>query len=203
MTRIWQDRVAEVWAEPGKAGTGVVMGAEAVLTARHVIAGALHGGRVLARVVRPAGQTGDWVPMNVLAEDAGWDVALFGVSHGQGKAQAPAGPRWLVPSSSLPVVAGINLAGETGCETVGFPDSEVQHAEEGGSASSVRQSEQLTCSLLPAGQAKPPVTPDRPLLPRRWLPLNVDARGPALRPDGPACRELELFLPTGAWWQSW
>jgi len=31
---IWNDRLAEVWAEPGKAGAGVVIGAAAVLTAR-------------------------------------------------------------------------------------------------------------------------------------------------------------------------
>ena len=74
---IWDDRLAEVWAEPGKAGAGVVIGMAAVLTARHVVAGALDRGRILARVVKPGIRT-DWVPMTVLAEDADWDVALLG-----------------------------------------------------------------------------------------------------------------------------
>ena len=34
---IWDDRLAEVWAPPGKAGSGVVIGTCGVLTARHVI----------------------------------------------------------------------------------------------------------------------------------------------------------------------
>jgi hypothetical protein len=67
---IWDDRLAEVWAEPGRAGAGVVVGAAGVLTARHVVKGALNGGTVLARVVRPGVATADWVPMRVLAEDA-------------------------------------------------------------------------------------------------------------------------------------
>ena len=83
MTTIWDDRLAEVWAAPGKAGAGVVVGAAAVLTARHVVAGALDGGSILARVVRPGAVTADWVPMMVLAEDADWDVALLGVDHGE------------------------------------------------------------------------------------------------------------------------
>ena len=32
MAAIWDDRLAEVWAEPGRAGAGVVVGAAAVLT---------------------------------------------------------------------------------------------------------------------------------------------------------------------------
>lgn len=196
MTRIWQDRLAEVWAEPGKAGTGVVMGAGAVLTARHVVAGALQGGSVLARVVRPGALTADWVPMNVLAEDSRWDVALLGVRHGEGTADALAGSRWLIPSSSSPAVADLSPAGETGCETVGFPDSEVQRAGKSGSAPLVRQSEQLTCTLLPAGQAKPPVTPDRPL-PRRWLPLNVDGPRPGAEAGWAGMSGAGVILPDG------
>src|SRR3954452_7522370 len=60
---LWDDRLVEVWASPRSAGSGVLVGSDGVLTARHVIAGALAGGRVLARVVRPHGQVGAWVPM--------------------------------------------------------------------------------------------------------------------------------------------
>ena len=42
-----------------------MIGMAAVLTARHVVAGALDQGRILARVVKPGIRT-DWVPMTVL-----------------------------------------------------------------------------------------------------------------------------------------
>ena len=99
---IWDDRLAEVWADPGKAGTGVVIGATAVLTARHLVAGALNQGRILARVVRPGARAAHWVPMTVLAEDADWDVALLGVSDSNAGA-GDSGPQWLTPSSPSPV----------------------------------------------------------------------------------------------------
>ena len=55
---VWDDRLAEVWAEPSKAGAGVLVGAAAVLIVRHVVAGVLDHGRVLARVVTYTQGTG-------------------------------------------------------------------------------------------------------------------------------------------------
>jgi len=152
---LWGDRLAEVWAVPRRAGAGVVVGAGAVLTARHVVAGALGGGRVLARVVRPGAATADWVPMRVLAEDAGWDVALLGVDEEKAAAGGP-GARWLAPGSVSPVVVRLGTAAEPGCEAVGFPQAEVQRAPDGSPVGTVRQSEQMTGTLLPAGQGEAP-----------------------------------------------
>ncbi len=110
MAMIWDDRLAEVWAAPGRAGAGVVVGAAAVLTARHVVAGALDGGRVLARVVRPGALTAGWVPMPVLAEDADWDVALLGVGDGK-RGGGGSGPR---VAGTVVAVAGLCAAGYLG-----------------------------------------------------------------------------------------
>jgi hypothetical protein len=176
VTMIWDDRLAEVWAEPGNAGAGVVIGAAAVLTARHVVAGALDQGSVLARVARPGARTADWVPMTVLAEDADWDMALLGVSDGNADA-GDSGRRWLGPSSPSPVFVRLGTTAEHDCEAVGFPQTEVQHAADGSPVTTVRQSEQAVGTLLPGGQGKTPVNPERPL-PRRWIPFDVDGAAP-------------------------
>jgi TPR repeat protein len=176
MAAIWDDRLAEVWAAPGKAGSGVVIGTEMVLTARHVVAGALSDGDILSRVVKPGTVTADWVPMALLAEDEAWDVALLGVARDSGR-RDPSGPRWLKPLSPSPTFAGLGTSAERHCEAVGFPQSEVQRTPEGDPVAVVRQSEQLVGTLLPAGQAKRPVNPDRPL-PRRWMPFDVDGVTP-------------------------
>ena len=173
---LWDDRLAEVWAAPGSAGAGVAVGAAAVLTARHVVAGALDGGRVLARVVRPGAATADWVPMRVLAEDADWDVALLSVSYRDMAADESRG-RWLAPSSPSPVLVRLGTSAEHGCEVAGFPQAEVQRAPDGSLVSTVRQSEQVTGTLLPAGQGKAPVNPERPL-PRRWMPFDAEGSTP-------------------------
>ena len=177
MAAIWDDRLAEVWAAPGRAGAGVVVGATAVLTARHVVAGALDGGNILSRVVKPGAVTADWVPMTVLAEDRDWDVALLGVDHGSGGGDGGSGLEWLKPSSLPPVFVRPGTSAEHDCEAVGFPQSEVQHTPEGDLVATVRQSEQAVGTLLPAGQAKTPVTPERPL-PKRWMPLDVEGPAP-------------------------
>ena len=173
---IWDDRLAEVWADPGKAGTGVVIGATAVLTARHLVAGALNQGRILARVVRPGARAAHWVPMTVLAEDADWDVALLGVSDNNAGAGDP-GPQWLTPSSPSPVFVQLGTSAEHYCEAVGFPQAEVQHTPDGSPITTVRQSEHAVGRLTPAGQAKTPVSPERPL-PRRWIPFDVEGAAP-------------------------
>ncbi|HEV3292625.1 MAG TPA: trypsin-like peptidase domain-containing protein, partial [Streptosporangiaceae bacterium] len=173
---LWDDRLAEVWAAPRRAGAGVVVGAAAVLTARHVVAGALEGGRVLARVVRPGAATAGWVPMRVLAEDAYWDVALLGVDD-EKAAAGGAGARWLAPGSPSPVLVRLGTAAEHDCEMAGFPQAEVQRAPDGNPVSTVRQSEQVTGTLLPAGQGQAPVNPERPL-PRRWMPFDAGGSTP-------------------------
>jgi tetratricopeptide (TPR) repeat protein len=173
---LWDDRLAEVWAEPRRAGAGVVVGAAAVLTARHVVAGALDGGRVLARVVRPGAATAGWVPMRVLAEDADWDVALLGVSD-EKAAAGGSGARWLAPSSPSPVFVRLGTAAEHDCELAGFPQAEVQRAPDGSPVGTVRQSEQVTGTLLPAGQGQAPVNPER-LMPRRWMPFDTEGSTP-------------------------
>jgi len=173
MTSPWAERLAEVWASPGKAGSGVVVGDDGVLTARHVVAGALEGGETLARVVQPGPVTTPWTAMRVKWEDARWDLALLVVDSqvdgGDGRANAT----WRAPASPSPVVVRLGTAAERDCETVGFPDAEVQRGASGRPADAVRQSEQAVGTLLPAGQAKPPQHPNRPL-PSRWMPFDVD-----------------------------
>jgi tetratricopeptide (TPR) repeat protein len=192
---IWDDRLAEVWAEPGKAGAGVVIGAAAVLTARHVVAGALAGGRTLARVVRPGARTADWVPMTVLAEDADWDVALLGVSGRDADADN-SGPRWLGPSSTSPVFVRLGTSAEHDCEAVGFPQAEVQEALDGSAVTTVRQSEHAVGMVTPAGQAKAPVNPERPL-PRRWIPFDIEGPGPDAQTGWGGMSGAGVVLPDG------
>jgi hypothetical protein len=170
---LWDDRLAEVWAAPRRAGAGVVVGAAAVLTARHVVAGALDGGRVLVRV---------------LAEDADWDVALLAVSD-EKPAAGGSGARWLAPSSPSPVFVRLGTAAEPGCEMAGFPQAEVQRAPDGSPVSTVRQSEQVTGTVLPAGQGQAPVNPERPL-PRRWMPFDAEGSTPGTQAGGVACPVL-------------
>jgi TPR repeat protein len=179
MSAIWDDRLAEVWAAPGLAGAGVVVGAAAVLTARHLVVGAGGGGSILSRVIRPGAEAAGWVPMTALAEDEDWDVALLGVDD-QGLGDGGAWLEWLKPSSLPPVFVRLGTSAERDCEAVGFPQSEVQHTPDGDLAARVRQSEHVVGTLLPAGQAKKPVNPERPL-PRRWMPLDVEQSTPGIQ----------------------
>jgi len=177
MAAIWDDRLAEVWAAPGKAGAGVVVGDAAVLTARHVVAGALDGGNILSRVIRPGAAAAEWVPMTVLAEDGDWDVAVLGVADRSEAGGGDSRRQWLTPLSPPPVFVRLGTSAERDCEAVGFPQSEVQQTPDGDPVATVRQSEQVVGILLPAGQAKQPVNPKRPL-PRRWIALDVDESTP-------------------------
>ena len=156
---MWADRLAEVWAAPKHTGTGAVLAADLVVTARHVVAAALDGGAILARVVRPSVQLAGWIPMRALADDADWDIALLQVDP------APAGDaallatttEWEPPSSTVPAIVRLGVSAEPGCEAVGFPRSEIQRSPSGGPVPLVRQSEQATGTLLPAGHGKTPV----------------------------------------------
>lgn len=164
MGALWDDRLAEVWASPGRQGSGVVVGTRSVLTARHVVDGS--GGDVKARSVRRTGaRPGLWVPMHVVWEDPEWDLALLTVPDGEFSTV-----HWLVPTSSSPRIVRVGRRAESGCETVGFPDQEAQRTVPEGRI--VRQTEQVSGILLPSGQAKPPVGPGRPL-PRSWMPLDA------------------------------
>jgi TPR repeat protein len=189
-TRLWDDRLAEVWAAPGSAGAGVVIGSETVVTTRHVVAGAAGGGRILARVVRRGEPAAEWSRMVVLAEDPDWDVTLLGVDRadevtGSGLAAAAAsGPvagtrTWESPLSPSPVVVRLGTATERHCEAVGYPGSEVQNPDDD-HAARVRQPEQVSGTLRPAGQSKKPVHPARQL-PLQWLPLDVDGPVPKVQ----------------------
>src|ERR1017187_4651493 len=123
MGSIWDDRLAEVWAPPGKAGSGVVIGTCGVLTARHVIDAVATGaqtGPVLARVIR-RGSPPVWVPMRIAGEDPAWDLAVLHVDQ-----EAPEAGAWVRPVSGSPVVVTVGGSSERDCELVGFPDDEVQ-----------------------------------------------------------------------------
>lgn len=39
---LFADRLVQIWAEPGKVGTGVAVGARGILTARHIVEAALN-----------------------------------------------------------------------------------------------------------------------------------------------------------------
>jgi Trypsin-like peptidase domain len=176
MGSLWDDRLAEVWAPPGRAGSGVVLGAFGVLTARHVVAELADGataGQVLARVIR-RGSPPAWVPMRVVDSAPEWDLALLEVDQTRPEEAAA----WLRPASPSPAMVAVGGASEKSCEAVGFPDEEVQHPEAAaGPGEWVRQSEQLRGTLSPMGQAKPPVAPRRDL-PGEWMPLDADTSTP-------------------------
>jgi TPR repeat protein len=180
MAWLWEDRLAEVWAVPGKAGCGVAVGGSGVLTAHHVIAGAVKplgevdrpaAARVLARVVRPDSPTPGWVPMRVVADVAEWGLAVLEVDRSRLETTA-----WVTPASRSPVVVAVGGAAERDCEAVGFPDAEVQHLQRENLDAVVRQSEQIVGWLLPMGQAKP-VAPSV-ALPQRWMPLDASTATP-------------------------
>ena len=175
MGSIWDDRLAEVWAPPGKAGSGVVIGTCGVLTARHVIDAVATGaqtGPVLARVIRRGSPPPAWVPMRIAGEDAAWDLAVLHVNQ-----EAPEAAGWVRPVSGSPVVVAVGGSSERDCESVGFPDEEVQRPGLPDPAGRVRQSEQLLGTLLPMGQAKPPVSLSD-TLPREWMPLDAETATP-------------------------
>jgi TPR repeat protein len=188
---LWGDRLAEVWASPGRAGAGVIVGAAGVLTARHVVAEALgaDGGRILSRVVRPGLATAPWVSMRRVWDDAEWDVALLAVDQ-----ESEGSDAWLVPTSGHVVVAALGSSVEPGCEAVGFPESAVQHGVR--PSDRVRQSEQIVGRALSAGQAKRPVNPER-ALPRRWVPLDVDTATPGTQAGWGGMSGAGVLLPDG------
>ena len=197
MGSIWDDRLAEVWAPPGKAGSGVVIGTCGVLTARHVIdavATSTQTGPVLARVIRRGSPPGAWVPMGIAGEDAAWDLAVLQVDQ-----EAPEAAGWVRPVSGSPVVVTVGGSSERGCELVGFPDEEVQRPDLAEPARWVRQSEQVLGLLLPMGQAKPPVAL-RGMWPREWMPLDVENATPDVQSGWCGMSGSGVVLPDGLCW---
>src|SRR5262245_16879061 len=118
MGSLWGDRLAELWAAPGRAGAGVVLGTHAVLTAHHVVAGPPgdEPARLLARIVRLGSQhASPWVPMRLVWQDPQWDLALLVAERDE---------QWVTPFSPTPVIVRLGSAAEPDCEAVGFPQQE-------------------------------------------------------------------------------
>jgi TPR repeat protein len=191
MATLWSDRVAEVWAPPGRAGSGVVVGATSVLTAAHVVAGAAAtDAGVLARAVRPGHEVAAWAPMTVAWRSEEWDVALLDIDAAGSAADA-----WLTPSSSAVAIVRLGEAAERGCEAVGFPQSALQHDGSPAPSDVVRQSEHVVGAVLPAGQAKPPVRPQHRLTPGRWLPMDIETTSPQLQAGWGGMSGAGVVLP--------
>jgi TPR repeat protein len=162
-----------------------------VLTAYHVVAGGEEGGRVVARAVRPGEQTAPWTRMRIACSVPAWDLALLSVDS-----ESSGSCGWSAPRSSTFVVVALSTSAERDCEAVGFPDSAVQHAPVGTPSARVRQSESAVGWVLPAGQAKPPTRPDRPL-PPRWLPFDVETAPPSDQAGWGGMSGAGVVLPDG------
>jgi hypothetical protein len=115
MARLWTDRLAEVRAEPGRAGSGVVLGDHGILTARHVVEDARGENDVFARVVRPGAKRATWTPMEIAWEDSDWGLALLVVDESGHEF-------WSAPRSPSPLFVALGPAYEAAGEAVGFPD---------------------------------------------------------------------------------
>jgi TPR repeat protein len=180
------DRLAEVWADPGKAGSGLVMGERGVLTARHVIEGAVDGKLPKARVVQAGFETHAWSDARVVWEDRAWDLALLVVDEAQ---------QWSAPETLAAPIVALGSAAERNCEVVGFPDAQVQ-LESAGESDPLRQSEQAVGTVLPSGQGKAPVASDREV-PKRWVPFDVDTEHPSYSKGWQGISGGCVILPDG------
>ena len=102
--------------------------------------------------------------------------------------------RWLIPDSPPVVIAQLRQYAEAACEAMGFPQSAVVDDESPGG---VRQTEQALGTVLPGGQGKPPVRPERPLTPGRWLPLDVEIATPGTQQGWGGMSGAGVMLPDG------
>jgi tetratricopeptide (TPR) repeat protein len=188
MASLWADRLAEVWAAPGRAAAGVVIGDIGVLTARHVIDGIPPGGQVLARVVQPGVSTAPWVPMRIAFASVDWDISVLIVDAASGQGT------WAFPRSASPVFVRLGKTAERDCETVGFPHSAVQGHRSVPSAI-VRQSEQALGTVLPSGHGKAPAEPHSG--PLALMPLDVDSSTPLAQAEWAGMSGAGVVLPDG------
>jgi tetratricopeptide (TPR) repeat protein len=163
---MWEDRLVEVWAPPGQAGAGLAVSDLGILTARHVVEGALRGG-VEVRIVSRGTDPSEWVAAEVIAENAEWDLAILQVKPDGAEA-------WPVPRSPRPTGAMPGTQIQE-CEAVGFPEASVQRADPADPSLDVRQSEQVAGTWLPMGQAK---RPPGASLPKQWIPVDVTSTRP-------------------------
>lgn len=176
MNWLWEDRLVQVWAEPGRAGSGVAFGAAGVLTAYHVVAEGSPA-RVKARTVRrtdpaSAGRaSAPWVSMRMVAAAPDWDLAVLEASSHE-KGAVP----WRSPASVGPRLAAVSGGASWACESVGFPDANVQGLTGIQPADRVRQSEHAVGVLLPFGQVKP-YSGASPM-PIQVMPLDVVSATP-------------------------
>ena len=170
---LFADRLAEIWAEPGKAGTGVAVGARGILTARHTVEGALNSADGIQVRIVPTGAVETskpvWVYADCVWSEPDWDAALL---------QARDHPGWVRPQTRTPVLVALDSRPEPDCHCVGFAELDVQRSEQG---KPLRQTSDVVGRLLPAAQARTPVMPNR-TLPPRWLLLDIDT-APPLRQD--------------------
>jgi tetratricopeptide (TPR) repeat protein len=188
MSRMWDDRLAEVWAAPGLAGTGVVVGRTGVLTAAHVIAGVPAGGRILARVVRRGEPTAHWVRMRAVFASISWDMALLTVDE-----TAPGSGHWVPPATAEPVVVRLGTAAEHDCEAAGFPRSAIQ-GRGSPPALVVRQPEQAAGVVLPAGHGKPPWDQAEP---PGLMPFDLGTAAPHTQQEWAGMSGAAVLLPDG------
>ena len=171
MVRLWADRLAEVWAEPGRAGSGVVLGDYGILTARHVVEDARSENDVVARVVRPGAETATWAPMEIAWEDPDWGLALLVVAESGHEI-------WSAPQSPSPLFVTLGTADEAACEAVGFPDvalPRTSNGDPGDPGDPVRRPERAVGKLLPSAMAKRSPASAQPW---RVLPFDVDVADP-------------------------
>ena len=129
--------------------------------------------------------------MRVVAHAAEWDLAVLQVEQDRPEAAA-----WVRPASPSPVVVALGAGSVEGCEAVGFPDEEVQQPNGAGPGEVVRQSEQLRGTLMPKGQAKPPVAL-RPGSPREWMPLDASTTAPGEQAGWRGMSGAGVVLPDG------
>jgi S1-C subfamily serine protease len=161
------ERLVEVWAATadgrGKCGSGWIVGQDGVLSCRHVLdryladADEVEGGAGRPTVqIRRAGASsaGAWVDCVIVWQHPARDLALLRIAPRSDQS-------WDSPLGRSSRLAG---TGERPfeCVAMGFPDAEAKPA-------GLRDSEQVTGRLLPAGAARDP---------GGLVPLDVDSSVP-------------------------
>ena len=185
---LFADRLVQIWAEPGKIGTGVAVGARGILTARHIVEGALNSADGIQVRIVPTGavETSEpvWVHADCVCDNADWDAAVL---------QARDDTGWVTPQTKTPVLVALDSRPVPDCHCVGFPDRDVQR---GATGKPLRQTTSVVGRLLPSAQARRPVMPDRSL-PRRWLLLDIDTTPPETQADWAGMSGAPVVLPDG------